>query len=130
MDMFIALVGAAAVVVAGFTLLYVIMNDAHGMPLATCAPDGTAITSEDRLRVTVMMLDHTIATGRAPDGRKSDMLQTRAVADEFARQQVSPDVTLAMLEQCDQYLLHDYQHGFWLLSSALVREAARRRGAK
>lgn len=140
MDMTIALIAAAAVVTAGLALLYIVMSQSPYCPPAppkaspvaqpatvSCAPDGVAITSEDRLRTMVMMLDHTIATGRAPDGRKSSMLQTRTTADAFAQQQTSPDVTLAALAQCDQYLLHDYQYGYWMLSSALVREAARRR---
>lgn len=139
MDMTLALIAAAAVVTAGLSLLYIVLSQSPYCPpvplkassvapaQVSCAPDGVAITSEDRLRTMVMVLDHTIATGRAPDGRKSSMLQTRATADAFAQQQTSPDVTLAALAQCDQYLLHDYQHGYWMLASALVREAARRR---
>jgi len=131
MDFIVALIGAAAVLTLGLMLLCAIATDVRAAPpFWSCSPDGVAITSDDKVRLVVMMLDHTIATGRGPDGRKMSMLDTRAAADEYAQAQVSPMVTLAMLEQCDQYLLHDYSHGYWMLSSALVRESARRRATE
>jgi hypothetical protein len=145
MDFVIALIGAAAVLVAGLMLLYIVASDAHRCYVPThpaapqrvtyidgaaglCAPDGVAITSLDRLRASVTMLDRMINTGRSPDGKRSTMAQTTAVADAFASQQTSPDVTAAQLARCDEGLLTKHAHGYWLLSSALVREAAKRRG--
>jgi hypothetical protein len=137
MDMTISLIAAAAVVTAGLSLLYIVLSQScfptpvpKASPhLATvnCAPDGIAITSLDRLRAAVTSLDRMINTGRAPDGRRSTMIQTGATADAFAQQQISPDVTLAQLSRCDDSLIAVYPHGYWMLSSALVRESARRR---
>lgn len=97
---------------------------------ADCVPDGVAITSEDRLRVAVIYTDTVIWKRRGPDGRKATVLDIRAEADEFARRQASPDVTLAMLERCDSSLGGRYSQGYWMISSALTREAARRRGVE
>lgn len=142
MDFVVSLIAAVAVVVAGLALLCIIMNDAHSCAtvdmlepepvpaaLVSCARDGVAITSQDRLHIAVTMLDRMINTGRAPDGKPSTMNQTTATADAFARQQASPDVTLAQLAHCDGTLVSVYPHGYWMLSSALVRESARRRAA-
>lgn len=139
MDFVVSLIAAVAVVVAGLALLC-IMNDAHScaaidmsepepapVALVSCARDGIAITSQDRLHIAVTMLDRMINTGRAPDGKPSTMNQTTAMADAFAQQQASPDVTLAQLAHCDGTLVSVYPHGYWMLSRALVRESARRR---
>lgn len=93
-----------------------------------CQRDGVLITSMDRLRAAVTVADRMIATNRAIDGKRVDMVQIRADADQFAQRQAVPDVTLEMLSRCDESLLHRYPHGYWLVSAALVRESARRRG--
>lgn len=92
-----------------------------------CRRDGVLITSMDRLRIAVTMADTMIARGGL-NGQRISMATIRNDADAFARAQPSPSVTLAMLERCDETLLHQYAHGYWLISSALVREAARRNG--
>lgn len=126
--MTLAFTFAAAVLCIGLLFLYAIAADARTAALrADCTPDGLLITSEDRLRMEVMSLDRTILAGRDASGRRMDVEQTTAAADVFARQQASPDVTLAMLEQCASYLSRDYAFGYWLVSAALVRESARRR---
>jgi len=126
--MTLAFTFAAAVLSIGLLFLYAVAADARSAALrADCASDGVAITSEDRLRMEVISLDRTMLAGRDASGRRMDMEQTTAAADVFARQQVSPDVTLAMLEQCASYLSRDYAFGYWLVSAALVRESARRR---
>jgi len=53
----------------------------------------------------------------------------RRDADEFAAKQSEPDVTLALLERCDDSLLHRYPHGYWLISAALVRASVAKRNA-
>lgn len=55
-----------------------------------------------------------------------DMLAWREAADKFAAAQKSSDVVLVELGRTD--LLCQYAQGYWLVSSALVRESARRRG--
>lgn len=140
MDIVVSLIAALAVVVAGLVLLYAILNDARScaaidvfepepehVALASCARYGVAITSQDRLRTAVTVLDRMINTGRAPDGKLSTMDQTIAVADAFAQQQVAPAATLAQLARCAEALIGTQPHGYWMLSSALVRESARRR---
>lgn len=144
LDFAIALIGATAVLVAGLALLCAILaildtsypgdlqfqarKPAAPAAPVSCAPDGVAITSLDRLRASVTMLDRMVNTGRSPDGKCSSMAQTAAAADAFAAQQTSPDVTLGQLGRCDETLVSLYPHGYWMLSSALVRESARRRG--
>ena len=92
-----------------------------------CRRDGVLITSMDRLRIAVTMADTMIARGGL-NGQRINMATIRDDADAFARAQPSPSVTLAMLERCDETLLQQYAHGYWLISSALVRESARRNG--
>ncbi|MDR3389091.1 MAG: hypothetical protein P4L92_18780 [Rudaea sp.] len=141
MDFAIALIGAAAALIAGLALLCLILEDAARVPSVapatppevvrvSCAPDGVAITSLDRLHFAVTMLDRMINTGLALDGKRIDMAQTIAEADAFAAQQASPDTTLAQLNRCDDALLSRYPHGYWMLSSALVRESASRHGVR
>ena len=92
-----------------------------------CQRDGVLITSMDRLRAAVTMSDMMILRGGL-DGRKIPMMTIRNDAERFAQLQTSPDVTLEMLSRCDESLLQKHPHGYWLISSALVRESARRRG--
>lgn len=92
-----------------------------------CQRDGVLITSMDRLRAAVTMSDTMILRGGL-NGQKLSMLTIRTDAERFAQLQTSPDVTLEMLGRCDESLLHSYPHGYWLISAALVRESARRRG--
>ena len=94
---------------------------------APCQRDGVLITSMDRLRAAVTMSDVMILRGGL-DGRKISMMMIRDDADRFAQLQTSPDVTLEMLGRCDESLMHKHPQGYWLISSALVRESARRRG--
>ena len=94
---------------------------------APCQRDGVLITSMDRLRAAVTMSDTMIMRGGL-NGRPLSMAQIRDDADRFAQLQTTPDVTLEMLGRCDDTLLHKYPHGYWLISAALVRESARRRG--
>lgn len=92
-----------------------------------CRRDGVLITSMDRLRIAVTMADTMIVRGGL-NGQRINMATIRDDADAFARAQSSPSVTLAMLERCDETLLQQYAHGYWLINSALVRESARRNG--
>lgn len=92
-----------------------------------CERDGVLITAMDRLRAAVTLADAMILRGGL-NGHKVSMAQIRDDADRFAQLQTSPDVTLEMLGRCDETLLQKYPHGYWVISSALVRESARRRG--
>ena len=94
---------------------------------AVCERDGILITSMDRLRAAVTLADTMILRGGL-NGQKLSMQTVRNDADRFAQLQVSPDVTLEMLGRCDESLLQKYPHGYWMISAALVRESARRRG--
>lgn len=100
------------------------------LPSVSCAPDGVAISTTDYLRTVVQMLDRTILTGRGPDGRPMSIAQTTQRADAFAAGRTSPDVTAAVLAQCGADLRQEHAHGYWMVSAALVREAARRRGVE
>lgn len=96
--------------------------------LATpCHRDGILISSTDRLRAAVTLADTMIMRGGL-DGRRVSMQRIREDADRFAQLQTAPDVTIEMLGRCDESLMQKYPHGYWMISAALVRESARRRG--
>jgi hypothetical protein len=97
------------------------------MPGVSCAPDGVAITTETALRYAVTQLDVTLQRGRDVSGNKMTPQDVTHLADGIAREFPAPDVMLAMLDRCEARLVETHPHGYWLLSSALVREAARRR---
>ena len=149
MDISISVIAAAALVVALLTLAYMIgdamrpmnwrdiqpvgpagkkpvrMSVAH---LATpCQRDGVLITSMDRLRAAVTLADTMIMRGGL-NGQRVSMATIRDDADRFAQMQTAPDVTVEMLGRCDETLMQRYPHGYWMISAALVRESARRRG--
>lgn len=86
-----------------------------------CEPDGVAITTFDRLRMLITSLDVMVAKG------KYTMLQVSGLADQFARNQPAPDVTLAQIQRCEPWLQETHGYGYGVLTSALVREAAARR---
>lgn len=94
---------------------------------APCQRDGVLITSMDRLRAAVTLADTMIMRGGL-NGQHVGMAKIRDDADRFAQLQTSPDVTVEMLGRCDETLLQRYPHGYWMISAALVRESARRRG--
>ena len=102
-------------------------TNAHVVRIAdlgnTCMDGGLIVTPFERLRTAVKLANRLTLHS---NGR--DALQLREDADNFARQQTSPDVTLETLARCDETLLHRYPHGYWMINSALVRESARRRG--
>lgn len=149
MDISVSVIAAAALVVALLTLAYMIGDALRPMTwrdlqpagpvgkkpvhlsvaqLATpCTRDGVLITSMDRLRAAVTLADTMIMRGSL-HGERISMATVREDADRFAQLQKSPDVTGEMLGRCDETLLQRYPHGYWLISAALVRESARRRG--
>jgi hypothetical protein len=149
MDYFLTLILAAACVVAIGGLAYMIGDYARcstrsapvrrdnvravqvmRMPGVSCAPDGVAVTTETALRYAVTQLDVTLQRGRDVFGNRVTAADITHVADGVAREFPVPDVALAMLERCEPALLETHAHGYWLLSSAFVREAARQRAAQ
>lgn len=78
------------------------------------------------LRAAVTEADRAIVQMRDVKGRRVTMQDVRESADQFARAQALPGVALAALERCDETLLPQHPRGYWLISAALVREAARR----
>lgn len=104
---------------------------ARAMPVnvvtAACKPDGVAITSQTALRYAVTQLDVTLERGHDVLGNKVSPQGVRELADGVAREFAAPDVMLEMLDACAGDLIATHPHGYWMLSSALVREASRRR---
>jgi len=148
MEYFILFIFAAAIVVALATLIAwaglhmpraIIVHPPAAAPTTpkpiqiaalgeVCVRDGVLITSQDRLRAAVTLADTMIVRGDL-HGHPMPMQIVRRDADEFAAKQSEPDVTLALLERCDDSLLHRYPHGYWLISAALVRASVAKRNA-
>lgn len=130
--MFLAALAFVATFYAGCYLIglkFVKKRPARPVVVRTVAAAFTAapLVQSGRLRAVVCTLDDMIVNPRLR-GRMTPV-EVREHADSIARRQTSPDVVLEHLSRDCADLLNTHSHGYWLLSSALVRAAYSQRRA-